>query len=271
MCIIVAKKKGIKIPDKEILNSCFLANNDGAGMMFNDGKQVHILKGYMTFEEFYNTLIDIDNRYNLIDKDLILHFRISTSGSVDKGNCHPYPLRPTTEHLRSLNCTTNIGMAHNGIIKKHTPPQESILNDTQTFIKNYVFNMYEKNINFLDNHNNIKLLEAEAESKLAFLTSDNMYLIGNFINDNDIYYSNYSYMNYLYNYDNDYLYINDIDYIDLFDLDGKPLDLELFCEILEDNQDIHYINDKNILYENQYIFELNYNNFSFNYLYTLNN
>lgn len=271
MCIIVAKKKGIKIPDKEILNSCFLANNDGAGMMFNDGKQVHILKGYMTFEEFYNTLIDIDNRYNLIDKDLILHFRISTSGNVDKGNCHPYPLRPTAEHLRALNCVTNVGMAHNGIIKKHTPPAGSILNDTQTFIKNYVFNMYEKNINFLDNHNNIKLLEAEAESKLAFLTHDNMYLIGDFIHDNDIYYSNYSYANYLYNYDNDYLYMNDINYIDLFDLDGKPLDLELFCEILEDSLDIHYINDKNILYENKYIFELNYNNFSFNYLYTLNN
>lgn len=269
MCIIVAKKKGIKLPDKEILNSCFLANNDGAGMMFNDGKHVHILKGFMTFEEFYNTLIDIDNKYNLINKDLILHFRISTSGNVDKGNCHPYPLRPTAEHLRSLNCTTNIGMAHNGIIKKHTPPQGSILNDTQTFIKNYVFNMYGKNPNFLNDPNNIKLLEAEAGSKLAFLTGDNMYLIGDFIQDNDIYYSNYSYTNYLYNCDYNYLYINDN--IDLFDIEGEPLDIELFTEILEDSLDIHYINDKNILYENKYIFELNYNNFSFNYLYTLNN
>ena len=37
MCIIVAKKKGLELPTKEILRNCFNYNSDGAGLMFNDG------------------------------------------------------------------------------------------------------------------------------------------------------------------------------------------------------------------------------------------
>ena len=49
MCIIVAKKKGLELPTKEILRNCFNYNSDGAGLMFNDGKQVFIEKGFMDF------------------------------------------------------------------------------------------------------------------------------------------------------------------------------------------------------------------------------
>ena len=58
MCIIVAKKKGLELPTKEILRNCFNYNSDGAGLMFNDGKQVFIEKGFMDF-----TLLGICQSY----------------------------------------------------------------------------------------------------------------------------------------------------------------------------------------------------------------
>ena len=42
-------KKGLELPTKEILRNCFNYNSDGAGIMFNDGKQVFIEKGFMDF------------------------------------------------------------------------------------------------------------------------------------------------------------------------------------------------------------------------------
>ena len=66
MCIIVSKKKGINLPGKEILKNCFDYNSDGSGLMFNDGTNVYIEKGFMTFNDFYNRLMELDKEYNLI-------------------------------------------------------------------------------------------------------------------------------------------------------------------------------------------------------------
>ena len=44
MCVIVAKEKGIVMPDKNILKTCFNHNPDGAGIMWNQGNAVHIRK-----------------------------------------------------------------------------------------------------------------------------------------------------------------------------------------------------------------------------------
>ena len=72
MCIIVAKKKGLELPTKEILENCFTANDDGAGISWNtDNGTVIIEKGFMTFNEFYNRLLEIDNEYNLKDRGVL--------------------------------------------------------------------------------------------------------------------------------------------------------------------------------------------------------
>ena len=60
MCIIVAKKKGLELPTKERLKNCFNYNSDGAGIMFNDGNQVFIEKGFMDFNSFYSRLEALD-------------------------------------------------------------------------------------------------------------------------------------------------------------------------------------------------------------------
>ena len=278
MCIIVAKRKGLELPTKEILRNCFNYNSDGAGIMFNDGKQVFIEKGFMDFNSFYSRLEALDKEFNLVNSDLALHFRISTSGNVDQGNCHPYPISTETSQLRNLSLVTDIGMAHNGVIRKHIPETRSILNDTQTFIKNFVHNMYSSNKEFLTVGANIKALEEEAGSKLCFITKDNMYIIGKFIEEtNGILYSNDTYLSYDYGWGYED-YSVDFDYFDMFDIEGEPLDVKDFTFILSKLEFVKedtvkcfdgtvYYNENDLVVDKYgNLFELDYNKLSFNFL-----
>ena len=278
MCIIVAKRKGIELPTKEILKNCFNYNSDGAGIMFNDGNQVFIEKGFMDFNSFYSRLEALDKEFNLVNSDLALHFRISTSGNVDQGNCHPYPISTETSQLRNLSLVTDIGMAHNGVIRKHIPETRSILNDTQTFIKNFVHNMYSSNKEFLTVGANIKALEEEAGSKLCFITKDNMYIIGKFIEEtNGILYSNDTYLSYDYGWGYED-YSVDFDYFDMFDIEGEPLDVKDFTFILSKLEFVKedtvkcfdgtvYYNENDLVVDKYgNLFELDYNKLSFNFL-----
>lgn len=76
MCIIVSKEKNKNIPSREILENCFNNNSDGAGFMYVLNKNVHIEKGFMNFESFYNRIIELDKKINLKKRSLIMHFRI---------------------------------------------------------------------------------------------------------------------------------------------------------------------------------------------------
>ena len=246
--------------------------------MFNDGNQVFIEKGFMDFNSFYSRLEALDKEFNLVNSDLALHFRISTSGNVDQGNCHPYPISTETSQLRNLSLVTDIGMAHNGVIRKHIPETRSILNDTQTFIKNFVYNMYSSNKEFLTVGANIKALEEEAGSKLCFITKDNMYIIGKFIEEtNGILYSNDTYLSYDYGWGYED-YSVDFDYFDMFDIEGEPLDVKDFTFILSKLEFVKedtvkcfdgtvYYNENDLVVDKYgNLFELDYNKLSFNFL-----
>ena len=73
---------------------------------------------------------------------------------------------------------TNIGIAHNGIIsfcrssKKHS--------DTMTFIKEYLFPLFQDMPNILKNDVIKILIEEATNSKFAIMTSKKVYLLGNF-------------------------------------------------------------------------------------------
>ena len=278
MCIIVAKKRGLQLPNKETLRNCFNYNSDGAGLMYNYNGEVHIEKGFMDFNSFYNRLVELNGKYNLVNSDLALHFRISTSGLVDQGNCHPYPISTETEQLRNLKLTTDIGMVHNGVIHKHIPEPKSVLNDTQTFIKNFVYGMYKANNQFLALESNIKALGDEAGSKLCFIDKEGMYVIGNFIEEKDgILYSNGSYENYSYSYYWDYDILNGD--FDVFDIEGTSLSVEEFTKALDKFEYVYddtiscnngyvYYNDTDLVIDKDYncLFEVDYNNLAFRYL-----
>ena len=187
MCIIAIKPKGKKMFDENTIRTMFENNFDGAGFMYYDNNlhKVVIDKGYMTCESLINAL----KQHDFTNTNLILHFRIGTSGLRDKLNCHPYPIYAKN----SLKCVCDIAMAHNGILKDYTPYRYVDVNDTQLFIE-YALKPLSKG--FINNKD-IKHLIGEIignNNKLAFLDSDNkVTMINHFIEDNGYYYSNNSY------------------------------------------------------------------------------
>lgn len=97
MCIAIYKDKDLTI-SKETLQQCFKSNPDGAGFMYAQDKELHIQKGFFTFDEFYDAYQQHEK------KRAVIHFRIKTHGKIDKANCHPF-------HIHK-----GLGFVHNGII-----------------------------------------------------------------------------------------------------------------------------------------------------------
>ena len=89
MCIIAIKPKDVKMFDDFTIETMFENNPDGAGYMYYDSKtkDVVINKGFMTLGALLNSLHSKD----LTHTNVVLHFRIGTSGYFNKMNCHPYP------------------------------------------------------------------------------------------------------------------------------------------------------------------------------------
>ena len=194
MCIIVVKPKCQQLPSEQILSKCFNSNPHGAGFMYNshNSDTITIAKGFMDFESFYSAITSItaDNLYN---SDLVIHFRYATQGSISSKNCHPFPLSKKIKDLQALNFTTNTGIAHNGVISFCSYPNKQDLSDTQIFIKDILSQIP------LDQIKDQSIYES-TYSKFAILDKEGFSLIGNFLEDNGIFYSNDSYIPYEYLY-----------------------------------------------------------------------
>lgn len=197
MCIIVSKAKGVAMPSKSILQNCFNRNSDGAGLMYVNKGKVVIKKGFMNFNDFYEYVDKLDHTYNLKEKAVVMHFRISTGGKIDAGNCHPYPITSDTSRLRATMVNTTLGMAHNGIISDYSR-KDTILNDTQCFVRDCVSVLYDYDDEFYYNDRVMNMLKDVAGSKLCFLdASENIHYVGDFIEDGGVLYSNSTYKSYI--------------------------------------------------------------------------
>lgn len=191
MCVILVKEKGIELPTKKVLKCCWERNPDGAGFMFNDYDKVVIMKGFMTFEEFYLRLQTANEFYHLKEKGLVIHFRIATSGLKDKGNCHPYPISNDNLDLRKSFITTELGIAHNGIIRSYNG-KDKILNDTQLFIKNDLFKLNSLDKKFYKNVIFQSMIERLIDgSRLVFLNKKGEIIkLGKWFHNGNYYFSN---------------------------------------------------------------------------------
>ena len=213
MCVIVAKKRGIELPSKKTLKDCFETNPDGAGLMYvNENKKIVIEKGFMTFEAFYKKLTELDKKYDLKKKALVMHFRITTQGGTSPGNCHPFPVTDDEKKLKStyLECD-NIAFAHNGIISLYSMRDDKGMSDTMLLSKELLYPLFNYNKKFYKQEHNQELIEEIiGTDKIAFLDNkENITLIGDFKKDGELYFSNLNHKkNYNYYY-NDYDYYND--------------------------------------------------------------
>lgn len=189
MCIIVAKPAGIQCPDLETLETCFNANPDGAGLMWADGDQVRIIKGFMAWDEFSSTLKALGDVTNT---GLVMHFRITTHGGTRPECCHPFPLTDDDTALRALDTTTAVGVAHNGVI--HGQATDATTSDTMAYIRDVLAPLQRMTGDLLASDDAMTVVESTVGSKLAFLEPDGaITTIGDFIEDSGVFYSNSSF------------------------------------------------------------------------------
>lgn len=178
MCIaILNTKKAGRLPKKQVQNSW--DNNDmGAGLLWNKDGKLSVFKSY-DYEEYvdkYNELRD-DNTIG----NIVLHFRIATSGYNGEHNLHPFLTND------------DLGFVHNGVIKGL---------GNKSFSDTYEFNDMLKKFkhNFLScDMTKYFISEYIGYSKLVFLDNKDKYTIineelGKWANGN--WYSNDSYKEY---------------------------------------------------------------------------
>lgn len=262
MCIIIAKDRKGRLPKEEELKAAFNYNNDGAGFMYVDNGKVIIDKGYMKYNSFikrYKVLLEKYNNFK--NKSLVIHCRIGTSGKNTKGNTHPYPITDNVSLLKTRHTKQDIGIVHNGVIRGYGTATG--LNDTQEFISKYIYPIYKHWKDFYKNEDIMYGIEKTTGSKWTILDNkDNLYFIGDFIEDNGLKFSNSSYEPYTYtsyykysNYDTDWYY----DYKKLQDtIDNKdakdnqeywlPLEPDYHID-LWGNGDIERVGDRDYWYD----------------------
>ena len=161
MCIAIVKTKGAKISD-EALKNCWDNNPDGAGFAYPKDGNVVIEKGFFNYNTFLNRLREVEKES---DNTMLIHFRISTSGLVDKTNCHPHRINK------------KLVMIHNGVLHIDVP-KDSKVSDTVLYCENYLKKL-PKNFEYSD-----VMLEYIAEhigstNKFCFVNAEGDYAICN--------------------------------------------------------------------------------------------
>lgn len=205
MCLIIVKKVGKPMPTQAILSIAFDNNPDGFGIAYTepDWRYVRIIKGAMSKKRMHKMIAQIPQPKK---KCIIFHFRYATEGQVKPENCHPFPLSNRDEDLASLDITTPMAIAHNGMIWDTGEDWEDIDNDdglavyswkmsvaqsdTQKYIKNYLWGMGSS----LFNRQVCKLVQAHSNSKFVFLSPAKHMILGDFYIKDGLLFSNGSYL-----------------------------------------------------------------------------
>jgi len=127
MCLIITGKssqvRATLLETKGMLKDIYTSNSDGIGYMYGtkDGlKVVKFLPKSMADAEACIKRMPSDER------DIAIHFRMTTHGDTDLTNCHPYDV-----------VLGYIAMMHNGVLHTGNKADES-KSDTWHFIKDYL-------------------------------------------------------------------------------------------------------------------------------------
>ena len=173
----------------------FRNNPHGAGYMVARNGKVEISKGYMNVDSFIAAVRS--ERFTAKDS-VVYHFRISTQAGVNPQMTHPFPLSGQLVHMKALDVTCDCGIAHNGIIRMTSDPNNREYSDTALFITDYLSRILRRPDDLRDAHV-LSLIEYLAGSKLAIMDSSGyIATIGKFIDDRGLLYSNGSYQMDLY-------------------------------------------------------------------------
>jgi len=221
MCVIAVSEAGVNAPTEQNLKDMFDYNDDGAGISFVLDQKVYTYKGLMTWLDFQKTYALLEKKLQAVGKTfkdvpVMYHFRIGTHGPNSEGLTHPFPISHSFKHLSALELSSDVVMAHNGIISSVTP--RSGWSDTQQYIKDIVLPLIKVDRYFYKNKHFLQLLENTINgSRLSFLDNNgHFHYVGKWVESDKeelkgIKYSNlnhendFSWKGYGYNYGGGYL------------------------------------------------------------------
>ena len=181
MCIICVSKPGVRQPDENTIRTMFYRNPHGAGYMFARDGRVEIRKGFMRLDEYLRAIRE--ERFTAADS-VVYHFRISTQAGVNPEMTHPFPLSSQPARLRRLDQSCRIGVAHNGVIRLTSDPDNERYSDTAIFIADYLSQILRK----------LNTIYQLAQSKFAIMDGGGyIATVGEFIHERGLLFSNASY------------------------------------------------------------------------------
>ena len=190
MCIICVSKSGVRQPGDALLRSMFLHNPHGAGFMYARDGRVMIHKGFMDMDEYIRAV----HREHFTPQDsVVYHFRISTQAGVNPEMTHPFPLSNQPARLRRLDQSCRIGVAHNGVIRLTSDPDNERYSDTAIFIADYLSQILRTRADLRDRRK-LNTIYQLAQSKFAIMDGGGyIATVGEFIHERGLLFSNASY------------------------------------------------------------------------------
>lgn len=191
MCIICVSKSGVRQPGEAAIRTMFLRNPHGAGYMVARGGRVVIHKGFMHLADYLRAIRE--EHFTAADS-VVYHFRISTQAGVNPEMTHPFPLSNQPARMRRLDLTCRCGVAHNGVIRLTSDPDNTRYSDTAIFITGYLSQIIRRRSDLRDQRVLDHIFQI-ARSKFAIMDgSGYVATVGNFINERGLLYSNASYL-----------------------------------------------------------------------------
>lgn len=165
MCIILTCEKYVR-PDYELLERCFWNNPDGAGIMWCEDGRVCTAKG------FYDPA-NLSEAIEYVPKDsrLVIHMRIATSGGIDVGTCHPFPICDDLDILHAPDVECSAALAHNGIISGMPTDAAAGISDTVSFVSLVVNGLYDVDGRVTKSMQR-RIKEAAPGNRFAIMTDD---------------------------------------------------------------------------------------------------
>ena len=190
MCIICVSKSGVRQPGEAAIRAMFLNNPHGAGYMVARGGRVEIHKGFMNLGDYLRA---IRAECFTLQDSVVYHFRISTQAGVGPEMTHPFPLSTRPERMRHLDLSCRCGVAHNGVIRLTSDPDNERYSDTAIFIADYLSQILRTRADLRDQRK-LNTIYQLAQSKFAIMDGGGyIATVGEFIHERGLLFSNASY------------------------------------------------------------------------------
>lgn len=191
MCIICVSKSGVRQPGEAAIRAMFLNNPHGAGYMVARGGRVQIHKGFMDLDDYLRA---IRTEHFTASDSVVYHFRISTQAGVNPEMTHPFPMSTRPERMRQLDLSCRCGVAHNGVIRLTSDPNNERYSDTAIFITNYLSQIIRSRADLRDQRLLDEIFQI-AQSKFAIMDGGGyIATVGKFIDEHGLLFSNASYL-----------------------------------------------------------------------------